>query len=156
MTAKKLGLDYHGVIDTYTEIFKRMAKAWVDRGREVHLITGTSLTREKLAEIRAFGVLFTHQFSIVDYHTEIGTNIRYDQNGRPWIDDDLWDMSKAQYCKANRIYMHFDDSPIYGQHFELGLHGTTYIQVTDDLMRVITSRLRQHDEMEALGLNVPF
>jgi len=152
---KKLGLDYHGVIDTHSDIFKRMAEAWIDRGHEVHLITGTSLTEEKLKEIRAHGVPFTHSFSIIDYHESIGTKIIYDEDGNPWIDDDLWNKSKAEYCRRERITIHFDDSEVYCDYFDLRLGDPTYIVVNDALIAAVKSGLRQHDEMEALGLNVP-
>jgi hypothetical protein len=41
----------------------------------------------------------------------------YDGNKTPWIDKELWDKTKAEYCQKEGIHFHLDDSDIYGEHF---------------------------------------
>lgn len=54
----------------------------------------------------------------MDYHEKLGTKINYDKNGDPWIDPELWDKTKAEYCQREKITLHIDDSPVYGKHFK--------------------------------------
>jgi len=112
----KLGLDFHGVIDKGPELFSVMSDLLVKNDHEVHIITGETITNEFKLKIQNFNIIYTHLFSIIDYHKSIGTLIRYEDNG-PWIDEDLWNKTKAEYCERMKIDLHIDDSKVYGKYF---------------------------------------
>lgn len=117
---KKLGLDYHGVINTRADFFKPIAKALTEAGHEVHIITGAKETpelREAIDSKHGMYKKYTHFFSIVDFHEAQGTDVWYDDKGTPWMDEDTWDKTKGEYCKRVKIDLHIDDSVRYLEHF---------------------------------------
>lgn len=118
MKINKLGLDIHGVCDADPQTYIAMADTFIRAGGEVHIITGQKDTPELRDKVKKLGIPFTHFFSITSYHESIGTPIRYDERGRPWMDIELWDRTKADYCKREGIGMHVDDSPVYGKYFD--------------------------------------
>lgn len=116
----KIGIDIHGVVDTISA-FKIMAGLCVSAGHEVHIITG-SPTDKAIDDLNKSGYIkgihWTHLFSIMDYHKIHNTSeITYDDNGNGWMSDDLWNPTKADYCKRMSIDIHFDDSNRYGNYF---------------------------------------
>ena len=109
----KLGLDFHGVIDKEAPTFSVLTKLLVENGHEVHEENTPSL-RNKL---EAIGIRYTHLFSISSHHRSIGTKMWRDGKDTPWMDQQTWDVTKAEYCKKNKIDLHIDDSEIYGKWF---------------------------------------
>ena len=121
----KLGLDFHGVCDDKPRIFSILTELLVGAGHEVHIITGeedTPLLREKLKALR---IHYTHLFSIASYHKSIGTKMWNDKKNTPWMDQEIWDVTKAWYCNKHKIDLHIDDSEDYGKHFK-----TSYLLFT--------------------------
>lgn len=115
---KKFGFDLHGVIDSIPEIFSAMTTALVMAGHEVHILTGSRITDKLEIELKSYGIRWTHLMSIVDYNIDKGVLIRYDEKGDPWIDNkEIWDKSKADYCRDNQIDLHIDDTAIYNDYF---------------------------------------
>ncbi len=113
----RIGLDIHGVSDADTVFFSRLSRILVDGGQEVHIITGAERTPELERYLREeLNLRWTHFFSITGHHREIGTEIAMIQ-GRPYLDDDLWNRAKADYCRRCGIQLHIDDSPLYGRYF---------------------------------------
>jgi len=120
----KLGLDVHGVVDTFPEVFRKLAQSIIDAGGEVHIITG--MTYEDAVKLEGFeelGVPYTHFFSIVEQLTEDGVKIDwlpYGDGGRllPYAPNEFWDPAKANYCDRVGIDMLIDDSAVYGEHFD--------------------------------------
>src|ERR1035437_1007114 len=127
----KLGLDFHGVIDAIPETFAFLTQAIVKNGGEVHIITGGSIAippltgfkgeheQDIVAELKKFGVVYTHIFSIRDYHDELdtpktGVHAKY---GFPTISDEEWDRTKGDYCRYHNIGLHIDDTLVYNDHF---------------------------------------
>lgn len=110
----KIGLDIHGVIDTYPEYFatlSRRIKFLEEQNKnvkfEVHIITGQE--REHTEPIvRNFGIYYTHFFSVVDYHKEIGTKMWMDEKKTWWMDEKDWLRTKGDYIHRNNIDIHFD------------------------------------------------
>lgn len=115
---KSIGFDIHGVITRYPSFFADMSSILIHRGHQVHIITGAKQTPERCQRLKDLGVVWTHFFSIVDYIESTGVNIRYDEKNQPWIDEELWNKAKAEYCERVGIHYHVDDSDIYGQHFK--------------------------------------
>lgn len=124
----KLGLDVHGVIDVRPEIFSLISNMYVISGHEVHIITGSEDSPRLRATLGHYGIKYTHLYSIISYHKNNGLHVRYDDPENPWIDKDIWDRSKAEYCAKNDIDLHIDDSGIYGRYFL-----TPYIRYRDGL-----------------------
>ncbi len=124
----KLGLDFHGVCDTYPEIYRPLTQAllsayYSDPRRtqinEVHIITGGRKSSKILKVLEELGIVHTHFFSILDYHAESGTTrIWNDDKGQPWMEEHLWNPTKAEYCERMGIDLMIDDSPIYGSYFD--------------------------------------
>jgi len=122
----KIGLDFHGILDIFLQpnpvvgaptVFKVLANLLIDAGHEIHIITGEENTIAFRDELARLGIHYTKIFSIVSYHKRKKTPIRYDKDGEPWIDKDLWNQTKADYCRRNKIDLHIDDSATYGKHF---------------------------------------
>lgn len=113
----KIGLDLHGVLDTYDSIVKLSQILNILPNTEVHIITGNSKTPEVLQQLTDLGVRYSHFFSITD-HLERRGLIEW-RDGYPWTDDNIaWDESKAIYCKENEIDILLDDSLKYGKYFD--------------------------------------
>lgn len=114
----KLGLDIHGVIDLEPEIFSKISSLISESGHEVHILTGSHITDKLIEELKGYNMVWDNLFSISDHHKEARTEMWYDKNGNPWIDDLTWNKTKGIYCKENEITFHMDDTRKYGQHFE--------------------------------------
>ena len=114
----KLGLDIHGVIDSLPEVFAFLSKAVVDAGGEVHILTGSKIDQAK-QELEKYNITYTHLFSIQDYHEKLGTPTKgtHPKYGFPMIDDDVWDLTKGDYCREHNISLHIDDTLIYNDNF---------------------------------------
>lgn len=116
----KVGLDVHGVIEEHPVFFRNFCAALVKGGAEVHIITGKE--RHKVTEeLESHGLIcgehYTHFFSITDHHKELGTPIRWDKKGNPWMDPLLWIRTKGEYCQKVGIDLHLDDTDSYGLCF---------------------------------------
>jgi len=118
----KLGLDFHGVVDSLSSEFKLLSKLLVDSGNEVHIITGGSWTKELEEDLKEYGISWTHSFSVYDYLLEVGTPItgQYkftDGTVQNRFVDGHWDRIKGEYCKKHNISLHLDDTLIYNDFF---------------------------------------
>jgi hypothetical protein len=113
----KIGLDIHGVIEASPSLFSKISQLVVRDGGEVHILTGIPLSKTVLNDLKKYKIKYTHLFSILDYHQELGTPIKWDKNGNGSIDPYLWDKTKSDYCRKHKIDLHFDDSNVYGYFF---------------------------------------
>lgn len=113
----KIGLDIHGVCDTAPEFFSELSKLFVEAGHEVIVITGAMESHGAKDELDDLNITYTKFYSIVDYNIKKGVDVTFDKKGNPWIDDDIWNMTKAEICKNEGIDFHIDDSTHYGQYF---------------------------------------
>ena len=119
---QKLGVDIHGVIDAMPEFFSFLTTTFISGGGEVHIITGGSWDRDLEDQLRAYGVKWTHSFSIYDHLVESGAP----SNGEVQFPDGTiqkkfsnsdWDSVKGEYCREHNISMHIDDTLIYNETF---------------------------------------
>jgi hypothetical protein len=117
---KKFGLDFHGVIDKHSKVLRHWAAQRIAEGHEVHIVTGSRMTSEFEDELRRFGfvegISFTHFFSITDYHVSVGSDVRFDDDGLPWMSKELWDPTKGYYALVAGLDALWDDSPSYGKY----------------------------------------
>ena len=120
----KLGIDFHGVLNTYPS-FCHLTHLFCKHGHEVHIMTGNRITPEFEKELVELGVHWTHLFSITDYHAEKGVDIVNDSKGNPWLPSKLWNPTKAVYAEKMGIDFIIDDSEVYGKFF----HKIPYLQL---------------------------
>lgn len=113
----KLGLDVHGVIDANPKFWAAITQSLIEEGHEVHIVTGHPINDKLTSKLLIFNIKYSHTFSIVDYHKEIGTKMWQDQEGKWFMDIYDWDQTKAEYCAREGIDLHIDDSKAYGQFF---------------------------------------
>jgi hypothetical protein len=113
----KIGVDIHGVAEDCAGFFREFTKTMVDAGHEVHILSGPPLDIIR-SEVQALGLSYTHLFSISEHHKEAGTAMVWDAKGHPFMDDYVWDKTKADYCLREGIHLHLDDSDAYGYFFK--------------------------------------
>lgn len=123
----KVGIDIHGVIDSFPDKFMQLSRALVRDGAEVHVVTGIKRDEKVEALLSRSGIEFTHYFSIVEQLESQGEEISW-QNGLPYAKDDKWNNAKRDYCSREGIAMMIDDSPVYRDTFND--IETTYLQLT--------------------------
>lgn len=110
----KIGLDYHGVIDRYPVIFSELSKKWQLAGHKIHIVTGKEweAVRKSLSQI---DLCWDSGFSIVDYHLSMGTPMEKKENGW-WMDADLWNKSKGEYCRREGLDLLLDNELRYADN----------------------------------------
>jgi hypothetical protein len=118
MKKLKIGLDIHGLCDANPEFFSELSRLFVNAEHEVHIITGRRVSDGAIEEIEELGLSYTHFFSISDYHVDIGTKVWEDDDGNPWLEGELWDRTKGDYCAKHQIDFHIDDTARYGDYFK--------------------------------------
>ena len=118
MKKYKISLDIHGVIDSDPDFFSFLSKSIVGAGGEVHIVTGGTIDKAK-EEVEKYNISYTHLFSIVEHHRNIGTPTgeKHPKYGFPMISDEEWDKTKGDYCRDNEIDMHIDDTLVYNDNF---------------------------------------
>lgn len=111
----KIGLDFHGVISTRPRFFADFSAEALGRGYEIHVITGgpETLIRD---ELKRLNVDYTAIFAIMDAYKDCPAVATY-RDGELHIDDKVWNMAKAEYCRNHGIDLHIDDSNAYVKWF---------------------------------------
>lgn len=110
----KIGLDLHCVIDYDPVFFSKFSKAIINGGGEIHIMTGSSITPELEEELLKYGMMWTALFSIADYwKNKPGIDFWYDEKGRPWVDENLWNQAKGLYAQEKGLDLLMDDTLVY-------------------------------------------
>jgi hypothetical protein len=114
---KKIAVDLHGFLDTYSEGLKAMLVYLRDTGIEIHVLSGPPETeiKEQLDALGyALNVHYDAVFSIADYLKFTNDPDLYqDDRGRYWTTDEKWFRSKALYVALTGIDTIFDDKEEY-------------------------------------------
>lgn len=113
----KYGLDIHGVCDTKTKFFAIFSQRAIANGHECHIITGSQRTKANENFLKDLGIQYTHFFSISDYLLKEGCVAFWKDKDNPFFSEEVWNDAKANYCKRNKVDIHFDDSDEYGKFF---------------------------------------
>lgn len=116
----KLGLDWHGCVDKFPDIFKQLADIVINSGGEVHIITGHSnnkIFQKKLKKCGWNDMKITNIFSITDYLITKGFSYNIDKKGGKMFELQHWNSAKAFYCSENNISLMIDDSEDYARYF---------------------------------------
>lgn len=112
----KIGIDFHGVINTRPDFFRVFCIEALKAGVDVYIISGGP--RETiLAYLNQYQIPYSKLWCIYDYYEQRHQVAFYD-DGSFHVDDELWNKAKAEYCKQENICVHIDDSAIYGREFE--------------------------------------
>lgn len=112
----KIALDIHGVIDREPEFFAWLSSHLRGKGWQVHILTGGRWEHNQHL-LKEWKIIYDQFFSITDYHVAKGTPILPDcKDGDICIEDELWNSTKAQYCRAHGIKVIVDDSLIYKKY----------------------------------------
>lgn len=119
----KIGIDIHGTIDRFPKFFSILTRILRIIKVEIHITTGVE-KKFALKELKRMKIEYDYLFSITEYHKKIGTKILWDEFNltgdgmtHPLISNSLWNRTKGNYCKINKIDLHIDDSPVYGRYF---------------------------------------
>ena len=114
----RIGIDIHGMIDYDPKFFFSFSSTMVEAGHEIHIMTGSEIQPAIVAELRGYGIMWTHLFSISDYYkNKPNVKLWRDERGRPWVDPDLWNQAKGLYAKEQNLDLVLDDTQEYGQYF---------------------------------------
>ncbi len=112
----KVGLDIHGVITDDPDKYRLLAETIIRGGGEIHILSGSAIPNLK-KELEKYKIPFTHIFSITTHHEDLGAKVEWIK-GLPYMADELWDPTKAEYCKKHGVHFMIDDSPIYEIFFD--------------------------------------
>ena len=112
----KVGLDIHGVIDTYPDKFRLLSQAFYRDGAEVHIVTGVKRDQRIDKLLSDAGIHFTHYFSIVEHLEQTQGQVEW-IGGLPYADETQWNRAKRDYCHRQGLDFMFDDSEIYRDTF---------------------------------------
>jgi len=113
----KIALDIHGTIDDRPKLFSILTMILKALSIEIHITTGIPDTLALRHQLDDWGIRYDKVFSITDYHISIGTYMEWDERG-PWIEEDIWNRTKANYCIKNEIDLTIDNSTEYGEYFK--------------------------------------
>jgi len=115
MIFKRIGIDFHGVINYNPLFFRHFNKVVALNGLEIHIVSGGP--REYISQyLQENRILYHHLWCILDKYVPLGV-VTYFDNGKFHMDDELWNTAKGKYCAENDIAIMIDDSKIYGQSF---------------------------------------
>lgn len=115
MSFKKIGVDFHGVINRQPQFFKALLKEAFRLGLEVHIISGGP--RETIEEfLSSHQMPYSNIWCIFDYFNQQKA-VTFLADGSFHVDDKAWDAAKADYCRHHGINVQIDDSLVYGQYF---------------------------------------
>lgn len=115
MISKKIGVDFHGVINTNTHFFREFNGLAMASGYEIHIVSGGP--KEVIEKFLALHkIQYTALWCIFDYF-DAKNEVEFLPDGSFHVDDIAWDSAKGEYCRRNKISVHIDDSPVYGEYF---------------------------------------
>lgn len=112
----KIGLDYHGVLNKNPAFFAKFCKKAVANGIKICILSGSPKT-ELEAYLKENKIEYAELYSLLD-DFKSRQMVRFDEDGRFYVPDEIWDRAKARYCMQEKIDLHIDDSPIYGSYFQ--------------------------------------
>lgn len=111
----KIGIDFHGVINTRPLFFRLFCQTALNKNMDVYIISGGPYETIN-TYLKQYKIPYTKLWCIYDYYEKKG-QITYFADGSFRVADELWNKAKAEYCRRENICVHIDDSTIYGQTF---------------------------------------
>lgn len=115
MICKKIGIDFHGVLNTSPLFFQSFCELILANEGEVYIISGGPHAAI-LQFLDVWQIKFTKVWCIYDYF-EAKDEIMFLPDGSFHVEDEAWNAAKGNYCFRNNINVMIDDSLIYGKYF---------------------------------------
>jgi len=113
----KMGIDIRQMGAVKESFFSELSRLLVKSGHEVHLLIEEEFTPALEKYLRDdLRLSWTHLFSVPTYQKARGVNITYIQ-GFPYMDEEIWNRTKAEYCREQNLDLHIDHSDVYARHF---------------------------------------
>lgn len=112
----KIGIDYHGVISSDPEFFKKFTAAALKKNHSIVVLSGASVQDVK-AYLEAHQISFSSVYSLLDDFKNRGL-VQFYEDGSFFVNNDIWNRAKAKFCFENKIDVHIDDSMLYGAYFQ--------------------------------------
>ena len=109
----RVGIDIHGVIDKRPKFFARFTKRLHEQGHRVFIITGGQGKPKLIKQLLDWDIKFDYFFSITDHHVDMGTEMYFKDPDNPFMDEEVWNRTKGDYCKENKIDIMIDDTKDY-------------------------------------------
>ena len=107
----KIGLDYHGVIDSNLKYFADFCAKAKQRNHSIYIITGGPKVKVD-HNLQKNDIPYDICFAISDYYQALNKIIQ-NNNGKFMVPDNLWNMAKADFCRRSGVNIHIDDSMKY-------------------------------------------
>ena len=115
MTCKKIGIDFHGVINSNPDFFRSLLTLFVNDDYKIYIVSGGP--REYIEKyLKEYNIPYSEIWCIFD-HFDARNQVTFLPDGSFHVDNFLWDSAKGKYCRGNNISFQIDDSPIYGKYF---------------------------------------
>ncbi len=111
----KIGIDFHGVISSFPELFEQFCKEIRHCGIKVYVISGGP-EKDIIRYLHNHHIEYDHIWAIIDHCDKEG-HVSYFDDGSFQVPTELWNRAKAEYCAKENIEFHIDDSNIYGKYF---------------------------------------
>lgn len=124
---KKISFDIHGVIDTFPEFFSHLSKVCKERNHKVYIVTGNMKTEKIIKELNSYDITYDEFFSVSDHLIYNGHEVHFKDEDHPYFDIELWNKTKGEFCKNEKIDIHFDDTEEYEKYFDKYI--TTFILI---------------------------
>jgi len=144
---RKIAVDIHGVLSKDPDFFRDLLQTLRNANWEVHILTGKHIENGIIAELDKLEIKkydhYTHLFSISDHHKKIGTKM-WGTVENPFMDDEVWSRTKADYCREHEIDLCIDDTARYVPFFTTGV--ALYSKGQEAKTYPIASKFLDNDE----------
>ena len=115
MNYKRISVDFHGVITKEPEFFRNLIQLWRRAGWEIYIVSGGP--REYIERfLDEHNIVYDKLWCIFDYFNA-QNKVEIAADGSFHVDDELWNVAKAEFCACQQIGLHIDDSKVYGKYF---------------------------------------
>jgi len=112
----KIGIDYHGVINSNPDFFKKFNALALKNKHSIVVLSGGS-AKDVKAYLNAHQISFSDVYSLVDDFSARGLAQFY-EDGSFFVNNEIWNKAKAKYCFEHHVDVHIDDSMVYGAYFQ--------------------------------------
>ena len=112
----KIGIDYHGVINSNPEFFKKFADSALKENHRIVILSGSSAD-EVETYLTTYQIPFSEIYSLLDDFKSRGL-VQFYEDGSFFVNNDIWNKAKAKYCLEHKVDVHIDDSMLYGAYFQ--------------------------------------
>lgn len=114
----KIAFDFHGVLEEYPDKLKSILRPL--RIDHIIIVLSGPPLEQIYAELAKSGYHqgyhYDYAISVVDWIKARGVDMKLNEQGSWYCDDEIWWASKAEICKEQHIELLFDDKLEYKEH----------------------------------------